>query len=204
MSGPRQNRVLPTGDIVARRFRGLLMGNRGILHDDEGRLGTARWRHPHWVCCRISFRGRHRQIMTPGRWTELFFLDEAVALAAGHRPCAQCRWAHFNAYRAAFGGDPRAGEIDRILHRDRVDSRSRAQIRFEAGLHTLPDGCFILHRDAPQLVLGPHLLPLADGRYGPAVPRARAHATVLTPAASVTALRNGYRPILHASALTRP
>ena len=88
---PLQNRVTPGGEIIADPARGTLMGNRGILHDAGQRLGVARWRHPHWIYCRLSFKGRRRAVMAPGRYTELFFLDEASALAAGHRPCYECR-----------------------------------------------------------------------------------------------------------------
>lgn len=151
---PRQNRVAPTGEIVAAPYRGTFMGNRGILHDGAGRLGSARWRHRHWVCCLLRFRGRHRQVMAPNRYTELFFLDEAVALAAGHRPCAECRRADFNAFRAAFGPDLSAPEIDAALHRARVDRGTRRQIRHEAPLGRLPDGGFILYEGAAHLVRG--------------------------------------------------
>ncbi|MDB5560081.1 MAG: hypothetical protein JWQ36_3015, partial [Enterovirga sp.] len=116
---PRQNRVLPTGEIVALPFRGAFMGNRGILHDEAGRLGRARWRHPHWIICRLAFKGRRRAIMAPRRYTELFFPDEAVALAAGHRPCAECRRDAFGAYRSALAraeGGPAhsAASLDRL------------------------------------------------------------------------------------------
>lgn len=200
---PRQNRVTPEGEIVASPARGLVMGNRGILHDAEGRLGTARWRHAHWIICTLSFKGRWRPIMAPNRWTELFFLDEAVALAAGHRPCAECRRAAYNAYRAAFAPEPLpAPEIDRRLHAARV-TRTRRQITHEAPITGLPDGTFLRlpGEAAPLLLLAGRLLPWRPEGYGPALPRpARGMAEVLTPSPSVEALRNGYRPILHPSA----
>ncbi|MGB8623555.1 MAG: hypothetical protein WCD16_12105, partial [Paracoccaceae bacterium] len=99
---PLQNRVLPTGEIVVHPARADFMGNRGILHGGNRQLGTARWRHKTWITCLLSFKGRKRVPMTPGRYTELFFLDEAVALAAGHRPCAECRRADFLRYRDAW------------------------------------------------------------------------------------------------------
>ncbi len=202
----RQNRVRPTGEIVAEPFRGLFMGNRGILHDGAGRLGVSRWKHPHWVTCVLAFKGRHRQVMRPNNYTELFFLDEAVALAAGHRPCAECRRADFNAFRAAFAPDLRAPEIDSLLHPARVDRRTRRQVRHEAALGGLPDGSFILHEGTAHLVWGAHVLPLERSRYGPARARPRGVVTVLTPKPTLTALRNGYRPVLHLSAapLTGP
>ncbi|HEX4703585.1 MAG TPA: hypothetical protein VH352_15765, partial [Pseudonocardiaceae bacterium] len=88
---PLQNRVTPTGEIVADPGRGLLMGNRGCLHGQGRRLGTSRWRSAMWICCVLNWRNVRRDVMPPGRWTALFFLDEATALAAGHRPCGYCR-----------------------------------------------------------------------------------------------------------------
>ena len=124
------------------------MGNRGILHDDQHRLGPARWRHHAWVTCALSFKGRRRELMAPGRYTELFFTDEAVALAAGHRPCAECRRTDFERFRSAFeaahpelGTPVRAPVIDRMLHRARV-KRSRDQVTFLAASAGLPDGVF--------------------------------------------------------------
>jgi hypothetical protein len=201
---PRQNRVLPTGEIVAQPFRGLFMGNRGILHDGVGQLGVARWKHPHWVCCVLAFKTRHRQVMTPNRYTELFFLDEAVALAAGHRPCAECRRADFNAFRAALDPDLSAPEIDAALHPARVKSHTRLQVRHEAALDPLPDGAFILHDGTAHLVSGAYILPLASDGYGPAHARPRGTVTVLTPKPTLKALQNGYRPVLHSSAEPGP
>ncbi|MEQ9259856.1 MAG: hypothetical protein RIG84_12260 [Roseovarius sp.] len=197
-----QNRVLPTGEIVADPARGTLMGNRGILHDDTRRLGKARWTHQAWVTCRLTFKGRRRSLMAPGRYTELFFLDEAVALAAGHRPCAECRrdaYRQFRALWAAAHGESDLKTADRMLHRARV-ARNRAQIRHEAPAATLPDGAFILHAGAPCLVLGPRILRYTAGGYTAALPRPRGIATVLTPAPTRAVLAQGYRPALHPSA----
>jgi len=199
---PLTNRVTPFGEIVAHPARGRLMGNRGILHDAERRFGTARWRHPHWVACRLAFKGRHRAVMTPGRYTELFFLDEAVALAAGHRPCAECRRDAFRAFqgawRAAYGATPRAGEIDRVLHRDRVVPRTRLQRRCPGVLGGLPDGTLVALPDAPGtawLVWRGRLWPYDPGGYGAAVTAAAGSAVeVLTPAATVDVLAAGYVP----------
>jgi hypothetical protein len=99
---PRQNRVTPFGDIIATPDRGTLMGNRGVLHDGEGRIRRM-WQVKRWIVCVLEFRSRKRTVMTPGRYTELFFLDEATALAAGHRPCAECRHTCFLAFCAAGG-----------------------------------------------------------------------------------------------------
>jgi PAS domain-containing protein len=195
----RQNRVLPTGDIVALPFRGAWMGNRGILHDGTGRLGRARWRHPHWIICRLDFKARRRPIMAPRRYTELFFYDEAVALAAGHRPCAECRRDAFNAYRSAWakahaGGPPSAAEMDEALHAARIDRRDRRRATYRAALGTLPDGIFV--RDAsgtPSLLWNGALHPYLGGGYGsPGRSRPSAEFEVLTPAPSVRALLAGY------------
>ncbi|HLT02438.1 MAG TPA: hypothetical protein VK001_09670, partial [Geminicoccaceae bacterium] len=176
---PLQNRVTPTGEIIAHAARGTLMGNRGILHDETRRLGAARWRHRAWICCRLSFKDRRREVMAPGRYTELFFLDEATALAAGHRPCYECRRDDFRAFRAAWrralgSPDASAAGIDRALHEARVDPRTRRQIRFEAALDDLPDGTFVLLPDdtsALLLIAGDRLLPWHPGGYGPPQPR---------------------------------
>jgi hypothetical protein len=200
-----QNRVLPTGEIVAdASYRGDFMGNRGILHDEHQRLGTARWRLKGWVCCALSFNGRQRKVMAPGRYTELFFLDEAVALAAGHRPCAECRRSDYNRFRAAWasatGTEAYAPEMDKLLHKARV-TRSRLQVRHEAQIGSLPDGAFILWQHRPHLVLGGHLLPFAPAGYGAGVARSAGMVTVLTPRPTLNVLAAGYRPLLHASAI---
>jgi hypothetical protein len=196
---PLQNRVTPTGQIIAHPARGALMGNRGILHDARRRLGRARWRHCHWIFCRLSFKGRRREIMAPRRWTELFFLDEATALAAGHRPCCECRRSDFlrfqAAWRRAFGvREAKAGAIDRALHQARVEPRSRRQIRFEAVLDDLPDGAFVLlPGSAPLLLWGDRLHPWQPQGYGPPRPRDSGRVCVLTPAPTIAVLRSGYQ-----------
>ncbi|WP_068117138.1 hypothetical protein [Tropicimonas marinistellae] len=201
----RQNRVLPTGEIVATPARGLFMGNRGILHDTEGRLGVSRWKHTAWICCALSFKGRRRPVMAPGRYTELFFLDEAVALAAGHRPCAECRRNDYSRFRAAwaaaFGTPPqRAAEMDNRLHGDRV-GRDRRQIRHDAEFAALPAGAFVLWNDAPHLVTRTALQPFSASGYGAPLPRPRyGAATVLTPRRTCACLMAGYTPALHPTA----
>lgn len=209
-----QNRVTPTGDLVADPARGTLMGNRGILHGADRRLGQARWCHPHWIFCRLAFKGRRREVMAPRRYTELFFLDEATALAAGHRPCCECRREDFRRFQAAWRhafaihgdghganpDDPRAGVIDRVLHHARVEPRTRRQIRFQAALDDLPDGAFVLLRDDPMplLVEGDRLYPWRPAGYGPPRPRAAGSpAVVLTPEPTVAVLRAGYRVARH-------
>lgn len=197
---PRPNRVAPTQDISALPLRGLLTGNRGILHDSAGQMTAARWRHPHWISCTLDWKGVRRPIMAPGTWTELFFLDEAVALSAGHRPCALCRREAYTRFRAAWaaahGPAPKAAEIDRILHASRLEGR--AQRRHHSDIATLPDGAFILTDTGPALVRKARLHPFTTAGYGP--PRHRpggGTVTVLTPEPLVAVLRAGYAPTLH-------
>ena len=171
MTRPLQNRVLPTGEIVAIPARGTMTGNRGILHRPDKTLGRARWTHKAWICCVIDFRGRRRDVMGGRSWTELFFLDEAVAFAAGHRPCAYCRRPAYTAFKAAWDGAPKATEMDRVLHLERLDAHvnlvghrggdvivavgtrrlSRSGARQPAqGAERQKDGegCFGVHRDS--------------------------------------------------------
>jgi len=204
---PLQNRVTPSGEIVADPARGLMMGNRGCLHGPDRRLGTARWRSKLWICCVLDWQGRSRDPMPPGRWTALFFLDEATALAAGHRPCGYCRRPAYRsfaeAWRVARGlaGPPRAGEMDAQLHAERVESRSRRQRTGRALAGTLPDGVMIRHGDGPGLLIGGRVLPWSFAGYqAPVALRQDATVEVLTPASSVAAIAAGYRPILHPSA----
>ena len=220
---PLQNRVTPTGEIVAVPARGTLMGNRGRLHDDRRWLvRTLVPSYRAWVTCRLDFRGRRRVIMAPGRYTELFFLDEVTALAAGHRPCGECRrddfrrfteaWARGNARRRRdrLSGPGRLdpahpiARVDRLLHADRIypDGRPR---RFRSPLAHLPDGTFVLPPDDPT----PHLLwrgalwPWTISGYGPArPPLAQGNSvtvTVLTPRSTVATLAAGYEPAVHST-----
>ena len=202
-----QNRVTPGGEIVAVPERGSFMGNRGVLHDANMRLGRRRWALKAWLICRLEFRGRHRAVMTPRRYTELFFFDEAVAIAAGHRPCYECRrdafhaWQHAWREAAELDAPPRARVMDDQLHRDRVDTNSRAQRRWPARLGALPDGAFVEFDGAAHLVLygGPRRWSWRG--YGPALTVASKQiVSVLTPHSSVLVLKAGYRPWLHPSA----
>lgn len=192
---PRQNRVTPTGELIAVPTRGLFMGNRGILHDDAGnirRLYVGR----RWIICVLSFKGRQRQVMSPGHYTELFFYDEAVAFAAGHRPCAECQRSHFDAFRRHWTrvNDPnarRVDDIDRVLHNERLTADRRKRT-YRAPLDTLPDGAFI-QWDTPTLVFGARLYPWTPAGYGEPFARpSGVEVEVLTPPSLVAVLANGY------------
>jgi hypothetical protein len=204
---PLQNRVTPTGEVVSDPGRGLLMGNRGCLHGPDRRLGAARWRSTRWICCVLAWKGRRRDPMPPGRWTALFFLDEATALAAGHRPCAYCRRADFVAFaecwRAAHGpvDRPRASQIDARLHVERVDPRSRRQLTRPAVVGELPDGVMIRHGGTPGLLAGGGVLPWSFAGYqAPIALPPTTPVELLTPPATVATIAADYRPLVHPSA----
>ena len=207
-----RNRVTPQGAIEAVAARGTMMGNRGILHDVHGVLGRARWRHQRWVACVTEFRGRNRKpLMRAGRYTELFFLDEAVALAAGHRPCKECRRLDYEAFVTAWGASRRnnagtswkADAIDAVLHADRIGLDRRSK-RHSARLGDLPDGCLVVLDETPDdawLVWRDGLHRWTHGGYtGRRDLEPGAIVSVLTPRASVDALCAGYRPRVHSSA----
>jgi hypothetical protein len=203
---PLQNRVTPAGEIVADPGRGLMMGNRGCLHGPGRQLGTSRWRSKSWICCVLDWKGERRDPMPPGRWTALFFLDEATALAAGHRPCAYCRRRDFlsfaQAWRAARHLDrrPRAAQLDSILHGERVD-RARRQVTHQMPAGELPDGVMIRAGGDIWLLLAGRLRPWSFQGYGPpaaAVPAGTVE--VLTPPSIVAVIAAGYRPLVHPSA----
>jgi hypothetical protein len=199
-----QNRVLPSGEIVAIPERGTMMGNRGgAIHRTDRTLGAARWRSKAWICCLLSFKDRRREVMTPGRYTELFFLDEAVALAAGHRPCAECRRDGFrrfaSCWEAAGLGPSRAGAMDALLHAARLSRRADGSTHDERA-DLLPDGTMIALPAGPALILGNAALPFRPSGYGPPVPRPRGTVAVLVPEPVVAVLAEGYLPVLHPSA----
>ena len=206
---PRQNRVDPFGGLVATECRGTLMGNRGCLHDEERRIRRA-YALRRWIFCVLEFRGRHRQIMAPGRYTELFFLDEATALAAGHRPCAECQRERYLQFRQAWlsanagrvsGSFCSVDEIDDVLHGERLAPGS-AKRTWRSPLAELPAGVMIVgERGVPFLVLSDRLLPWSACGYGPGIRRpASGQAEVLTPPSTVGAMAAGFVPTVHASA----
>jgi len=202
---PHPNRLQPDGTFLATPARGGFMGNRGRLHDAAGTIGPATWRGTAWITCTPRPKpGRPPQGVTPPNgYTRLFFHDEAVACAAGHRPCAECRRAVYNDFRAAwaraFGTTPKADEIDATLHAARIDPATRAQRRHGADLSTLPDGAFILWQGGPHLVQGHGLRPYRPDGYAAPVPRPQAQVTVLTPAPLVRVMQAGWHPVLSAA-----
>jgi hypothetical protein len=204
---PLQNRVTPLGELVADPARGLVYGNRGCLHDESGRI-RRRYAGKRWIACRLEFRGwLRRPLLQPGRFTELFFLDEATAFAAGHRSCALCRHADYARlvaiWRELHPGQVGADAIDAQLHRERVAPGTRAQRHHDVALDDLPDGAFVLRDGDPWLVRGDALLRWTPGGYAGRVARPRRERAVLiTPPSLVGVLRTGWQglvPLLHPS-----
>ncbi len=197
---PRQNRVTPFSAIVATPERGRWLGNRGCIHDDAGQIRRL-YQSRRWIICVLKYKDWRRPLMQPGRWTELFFLDEVTALSAGHRPCAFCRREYYEAYRSLFakvnahlglGERPSAEEMDTVLHAERLDGR-RQRVTFAALFGTLPDGSFVAQDGAAHLVRAGALWPWSPAGYGPPVPTpADATVAVLTPRSSVGVLALGY------------
>jgi hypothetical protein len=205
---PLRNRVTPLGELVADPARGLVYGNRGCLHDESGRI-RRRYAGKRWISCRLELRGRRRRPpMPPGRYTGLFFLDEATAFAAGHRPCAFCRRDDYERFLATWRrlhpGEIGADAVDARLHAERLDPATRAHLPHDAQLDDLPDGAFVLEGGAPWLVLGSELLRWTAAGYAERRPRPAHRRTVLiTPPSSVEVLRRGWEselPLVHPSA----
>jgi hypothetical protein len=196
--------VTPFGEILAIEQRGLFMGNRGCIH--TGRTIVRPWQVRRWITCALSYRDWAAPMWQPNRWTPLFFWDEAVAIAAGHRPCALCRRDDFgrwmDCWQAATGDRPRVDPMDRTLHAERVGA-DRRQRGHRAPWTDLPEGTFVVVDEQPALALTDRLVPWQPGPegYGPPRPRPSSGAAhVLTPPASVAVLRHGYVPTIHPSA----
>jgi hypothetical protein len=202
---PLQNRVTPFGALVATPARGLLFGNRGgRFHTDAKTLISRRWASRQWICCVLDFKGRQRDVW--GRfYTELFFLDEVTALAAGHRPCFECRRRDAEAFAEAWRkahrlrAPPYAGQMDEVLHRERLDGRAKRLHRRK--IDALPDGAFVVLGDEAYAVRGRKLLHWTPQGYDRRKTRPRGVAVdVLTPPATLSVLSAGYRPHWHPSA----
>jgi hypothetical protein len=193
-----QNRVDPYGNIIKTSARGHWMGNRGILHDDNKNL-LRPFKLKAWLTCVLDFRGRKRAVMSPHRYTELFFWDEATAFAAGHRPCFECRRQDYNRFKhfwllgnKEYGFKPQISiwEIDKILHRERMDSADK-KVTYKADINVLPDGCFIEWNEKPWVILKGSILPWTPGGYGKKESLPEGKVKVLTPKSTVNALRAG-------------
>lgn len=204
---PLQNRVTPAGDIIATPHRGMFTGNRGIIHDPATKtLLKKRWSTPAWLTCTCEFRGRHREVMAQRSWTELFFLDEATALAAGHRPCFYCRRDDANRFRAAWERgnrvhDVRMHDIDTMLHHERLDHGKKRLHALLVPLDQLPDGAMLQQGDESFLVTQGRTLLWSPAGYA-AAERLPGEATLLTPPSTLRTLNAGYRPVLHPTALS--
>jgi hypothetical protein len=194
-----QNRVDPYGNIIKTSARGHWMGNRGLLHDN-GKSILRPFKLKAWLICVLEFRGRKREVMSPRLYTELFFWDEATALAAGHRPCYECRKQDYNRFKhfwlegnKEYGFNEKVSiqEVDKILHAERIDG-SGAKVTYEADIKTLPDGCFIEWEGRPCVILNESILPWADFSYGEREPLPQGRVKVLTSKSTVNALRAGY------------
>jgi hypothetical protein len=211
---PFQNRVSPFGAIVATTARGTLMGNRGCLHDHHDHP-VRQYQGRRWIICVLEFKGRTRKPMPPGHYTSLFFLDEATALAAGHRPCAECQRERFTTFRAHWAAanpelagraTPLVETIDATLHHERISShhrqRDKIKLTYTEQLDRLPDGVFVTleMRDIPHMVRGNQLFPWSFAGYGPPIARTDARVQVLTPRSIVRAIAHGYVPGVHPSA----
>jgi len=204
-----RNRVTPLSELVADPARGLVYGNRGCLHGADGQI-RRRYNGKRWIACRLEFRGwLRRPLVQPGRFTELFFLDDATALAAGHRPCALCRREDYVSFGAAWNrvhpAATGADEIDAQLHAERIAPGTRAQLHTTARVDELPDGAFVLLDAEPWVVAGERLRRWSAAGYTDSQRRRRATAVLITPPSLVAVLAGGWRPggvpFLHPSSL---
>ena len=203
---PERNRVTPRGEIVAIPLRGAWTGNRGVLH--EGHQIVRSHASNLWITCALEFRGRWREQWLPHRWTHLYFHDEAVSFAAGHRPCGECRHQDYRAYQRAWAEGhgtevPGAQEMNAQLHRERIVPGTHRRRWHEVPWADLPDGTFVLVEDSPAVVIGTSAVPWTTEGYGTPIPRPRAGtATMITPPSSVAVLRAGYPVQIDAAALS--
>jgi hypothetical protein len=199
---PLQNRVTPFGELIATPARGTMFGNRGgHFHRDDRTLGTRRWASRQWICCVLSFKGRRHNVWGRG-YTDLFFLDEVTALAAGHRPCFECRRADATAFAQKWAETkstafPYVEAMDRVLQAERLDGRAKRTHALP--MAQLPDGTMITRDGAAFALRGADLLRWTERGYADRLARPRGAADVLTPPSIVAILRAGYRPQWHPS-----
>ncbi|NCD71153.1 hypothetical protein [Mucilaginibacter agri] len=196
-----QNRVDPYGNLIKTPHRGAWLGNRGVIHNEQKQI-VRQFKIKVWITCALEFRGRHREVMTPNRWTELFFLDEATAFSAGHRPCFQCRYLDHQRFKEFWlKGNPQYGfdmktpvtKIDEIIHTERV-SADKSKVSHEADVDALPDGTFVNHEDKPYLLKQNRLYLWTPGGYGEPIDLHDKTLTVLTPKSIVNMIKAGYTP----------
>ena len=198
-----QNRVDPFGELIATHARGTMFGNRGgRFHRDDRTLGKRRWASRQWICCVLSFKGRRHPVWRD-RYTALFFLDEVTALAAGHRPCFECRRADAKTFAEKWAEAknislPQAPAMDVVLQEERLDGRSKRMHDMHAD--ELPDGAFIAIDDGAFALRGNTMLRWTASGYTETKPRPRGGVTVLTPPSIISVLNAGYRPQWHPSA----
>ena len=197
-----QNRVDPWGNLIRTAARGSWMGNRGLLHDERQNIRRP-FKLQAWLICLLEFKGRKRPVMAPRQYTELFFMDEATAFSAGHRPCFECRRKDYDRFKTLWiKANPEYGfdaktyirKIDEVLHRERIDHNG-SKITFTSTLKDLPDGSFVVYKDQPAVVVGSSVYPWTPYGYekGMELPREES-LTVLTPKSVVNAFRAGYIP----------
>ena len=195
---PYQNRVTPTGDLIAVNARGTLMGNRGCLHNAEGKIKKSSDRTA-WIYCELEYKGRQQEVMAPGRYTQLFFLDEVTALSAGHRPCATCKRQAYNDYTAALKLQPQLGSIADI---DKALKTQRSSSLKESLLNKLPDGAFVQFKDSNDNWLkwdGNLYRWSPNGYCEKRAQQQNLQVRVITPEASLDVLNAGYKPKVHLS-----
>ena len=200
---PLQNRVTPFGEIVAMTQRGLFIGNRGIIHDPTTKtLLPRRWSLKAWLVCVCDYKGVRRDVMARRSWTELFFLDEATALAAGHRPCFACRRAAATRFRLAWqavnSDVARVAEIDAQLHRERVEGRRKRLHPITLRVSDLPTGAMLAAGSASFLVTDGLIRQWTPDGYR-ACRTPPAFDAMLTPPSTMRVLKAGYQPVLHPS-----
>ncbi|WP_316826996.1 hypothetical protein [Pedobacter miscanthi] len=205
-----QNRVNPSGEIIRTPYRGTWLGNRGVLHNGKQEI-VRFYKIKAWITCALVFRGRHRKVMQPNRWTELFFFDEATAFSAGHRPCFQCRYEDHQRFKTYWlKGNPEYGfdlktpvaEIDNILHQERMNTH-KTKVTYQEKFTDLPDGTFVIIQDQPYLLKNSQLHLWTPAGYNKGILLPDLHQVkVLTPKSIVNMFRAGYVPQMGISITT--